>query len=206
MKRFLSTMYWLRITALLAILGIASNAHAAKIYVDNRLGEVKAEELVKTDSPATVQFAFEFQTDGVRNLKAEKFAKPLVLKDVQASGLFAEVSDAPTPNAALLTIVINNISEKGAAGKGFKAGLTFGLAGIAVTDRYEIKLDYQKSGTSTPISALIEHAIHMTMGKKEDPALGTPVKNAVVAFEMMARQSVAHGLNKIAADPAFSSK
>jgi len=187
--------------------GLASApANAAKLYVDNKLGEVSAAQRLATASPRPVQVVFEFQTDGVRNEKATKFAKPLALKALGAMSYFSSISEAPVEGGSLLTVRINNIPEKGAAGKGFKVGLTFGLAGTSVVDNYDVTLQLSPAAGAAPLSAEVKHAIITTLGKKSDPSFGTEYKKAPDAVEAMMRQAMDHGLNQMAANPGFPGK
>ena len=179
-------------------------SQAAKIYVDAKLGDVPASELVAVAEPQPVQFIVEFQTDGLRNGKATDAVKPMIVKAINDQKVFASISDTPVASKAVLSLVINNITEKGAAGKGFTYGLTLGLAGIAVTDRYAAHFELLPGAGGTPIVRNVEHALHMTMGKKGDPSIGVPVKKVDDALQMVIRQIVAHGLNGLAADPAFA--
>jgi hypothetical protein len=185
---------------------VAAPAQAAKLYVDNKLGEVATADRVAIAAPKPVQLVFEFQTDGVRNEKATKFAKPLALKSLGAMGYFSSVSETPVEGGSLLTVKINNIPEKGAAGKGFKVGLTFGLAGTAVTDFYDVTLQLSPAAGAAPLNADVKHAIITTLGKKSDTSYGTEYKKAAEAVEAMMRQAMDHGLNQMASDAGFPGK
>lgn len=195
----------LALFALLAALG-AGPAIAAKWYVDAKLGDLKPAEIVTVANPQPAQLLFEFQTDGVPNAKGTKYAKPLAIPAINARHAFTELTETPTPGGAVLTIAMNNITEKGAAGKGFKTGLTFGLAPLLVTDRYAVHFELLRGPGSTPISCDVEHALHLTMGKQEDPTIGILVKNPQVGMQMIIDQTMAHGINclagKMAATPA----
>jgi hypothetical protein len=176
----------------------AGPASAAKFYVDARLGDVKPEQVIKVADPQPAQFLLEFQTDGVANAKATKYLKPLATTAINERHIFSELADQPVPNKALLTIVFNNITEKGAAGKGFKTGLTFGLAAMQVTDRYQVHFELLKGPGTTPLACDVEHALIMTMGKKEDPTIGIYVAKADLGVKMVVDQVMAHGLNCLA--------
>ena len=197
------------LAALAAVLfaGLASvPATAAKYYVDTKLGDVPARQRVAIAAPKPVQLVFEFQTDGVRNEKATKFAKPIALKSLGEMKYFSAVSETPIEGGALLTVRFNNIPEKGAAGKGFKVGLTFGLAGTAVTDSYDVTLQLSPAPGAAPISATVQNAIITTLGKKSDPTYGTEYKKVNDAVEAMMGQSMDQALNRMAGDPKFPGK
>ena len=195
----------LALFALLAALG-AGPAIAAKWYVDAKLGDLKSAEIVTVSNPQPAQLLLEFQTDGVPNAKATKYVKPLAITAINARHAFTELTETPAPGGMVLTIAMNNISEKGAAGKGFKTGLTFGLAPLLVTDRYAVHFELLRGPGSTPISCDVEHALHLTMGKQADPTIGILVKNSQIGVQMIIDQTMAHGINclasKMAAPPA----
>jgi hypothetical protein len=179
------------------------NQAQAKFLVDATLGEVKAEDKVKVAEPRPVQLLFEFQTDGVPNAKAVKFVLPIVTKELQATGVVGTISNAPVDGSDLLSIVFNNITEKGAASKGFKTGLTFGLAGTVVQDNYEVQFRYTH-GSGEPIARTIHHRLYTKLGAKQDPENAVPMKNAEAAIQTIVHQVIAQGMNQIAGDPAFA--
>lgn len=177
---------------------IAAPSHAAKLYLDNSLGDVKAEDKSNVATPQPVQVLFEFRTDGKPNARATKYAKTMVLDRLRASGQFSEVSETPVANGALLTVIVDNITQKDAAKKGFAVGLTFGLAGAQVTDFYNSSFEYAPASGTAPFRVDVRHAIHVTLGKKADESIGTAFKKMDDAFAAMLGQSMAHGLNNIA--------
>jgi hypothetical protein len=195
--------------ALIAVLAatiIAAPANAAKFYVSNQLGPIKAEERVAVATPQSVQLILDFQTDGVTNAKAIKEVKPMALKYVQGTGLFSSITDTPTANGALLVVRFNNIVDHGAAGKGFKAGLTFGLAGTAVTDNYDVTFELSPAAGQSTLKTSLKHALTTTIGKKSDPTYGTEYQKAKEAVDAMVGQAVEHGLFALAAQDGFPGK
>ncbi|MES2055080.1 MAG: hypothetical protein V4564_04000 [Pseudomonadota bacterium] len=187
------------VTVLAVIISFgAGPAMAAKYYVDHRLGDLKPEQVVTVTDPKPTQFLLEFQTDGVANAKATKVVKPLAATAITERHVFTELAEQPVPSKSLLTIVFNNVTEKGAAGKGFKTGLTFGLAALQIADRYQVHFELLQGPGVAPITCDIEHAFIMTMGKKEDPSIGIPVKNTDVGIKMIINQVMAHGVNCLA--------
>lgn len=185
---------------------IAAPASAAKFYVSNQLGWVKPEDKVHVATPQAVQLVIDFQTDGVSNAKAIKEVKPIIIKYVQQSTLFSTVSDAPVPSGALLTVRFNNIVDKGAAGKGFKAGLTFGLAATQVADNYDVDLALVPATGRDAMRTSLKHAIIMTMGKGSDPTIGTEFKKPKEAVDAMVGQSVEQGVFALARQDGFPGK
>lgn len=177
-------------------------AHAAT-FVDSRLGELSATDKVVVDQPQPVQLLFAFQTDGAPNSRATNYLKTKVDEQVRASGVFSSVSATPVSGGALISVTINNIPQKGAAGKGFLTGLTFGFAGTVVTDNYEVTLRYVAGDGATPIVKTVAHALYAKVGAAADPENAVRVRNTEEAIFTVVRQSLAHTLNQIATDPAF---
>lgn len=205
----MSTKYPVRLSFTLALslmvaFFLSATEVQAKFLVDATLGEVKAEEKVVVSQPRAVQLLFEFQTDGVTNAKATKEVGPILTEELKATGIIATISETPIEGGDTLSIVINNITEKGAASKGFKAGLTFGLAGVLVADNYDAQFSYRRGTNPAPITRTVQHRIYFKFGSKKDPENAVVVKNAKAAVRLMLHQTVAHGMNRIAADPAFA--
>jgi hypothetical protein len=194
------------LAAVLSLAGLAAPAEAAKIYVDNQLGWVKAEDKVQVASPQPVQLVIDFQTDGVSNAKAIKEVKPIITKYLQQTALFSTLSETPVASGALLTVRFNNIADKNAAGKGFKAGLTFGLAATQVADNYDVDFALVPASGQEPLRTQLKHAIILTIGKKADPSLGTEYKKAKEAVDVMVGQSVEQGAHALARQDGFPGK
>lgn len=192
---------WMALMLVFATVGFVPAQ--GKIYIDAKLGDLKAEDKVKVATPKPVQLIFEFQRDGIPNARATKFVRPIILEALKAQGVFADFIETPVADGALLSIKFNNIPQKGAAGKGFASGLTLGLAGLFVTDFYEVKFDLAPTIGSDVISKLIKHELHLKKGKKDIPDPGVEVKNLDVGIRVIIAQAAAHGLNQLAADPRF---
>jgi len=198
--------FFAALAAVLSLASFAAPAQAAKIYVDNKLGWVKPEDKVQIASPQPVQLVIDFQTDGVTNAKAIKEVKPMIVKYLQQTALFSTLSETPVANGALLTVRFNNIADKNAAGKGFKAGLTFGLAATQVADNYDVDFALVPASGQEPLRAQLKHAIILTIGKKADPSLGTEYKKAKDAVDVMVGQSVEQGAHALARQDGFPGK
>jgi hypothetical protein len=188
-----------------AALGISMlTTGCATHYVDTALKDIPAEKLKKVETPKPVQLLFEFQSKGGSNPTATTQLKPQVVEIVKKTGLFSDVSDAPTAKGSVLSIVVNNVPlTDDAASKGFVTGLTFGLAGSAVTDGYICTVSYIADNDTPKISKTVRHAIHTTLGAKGAPA--NAVKSASIqdAIDTMLRQIVTNGVNDVATDPSF---
>lgn len=199
-----SSAWWARTARWLALASLVALTGCASMYVDGATNEVPATEFRKTDPAHPVQVLFEFQTKGVANATATNFLKPRLLAQIKDSGVFSEVSEAPSANAALLSIQLNNVPmQDDAFSKGFVTGLTFGLAGSQVSDGYVCTATYTPAGSGTPIVKQARHAIHTTVGAAAAPGNATKADNAEAAVTLMMRQVVSNVLNDVTRDGAF---
>ena len=151
----------------LALVGWASAATAA-IYIGTGLTEVKAEDRAKVDHPQPVQLLFVFKTKGAPNAAATKLVKQNVFDTVKASGLFSEVSQTPTANGAILSVVIDNVVDpeemRKAEAKGALTGATFFVAGTNVTDHYVSTVDYVAGPNAAKISKTAQQILITQLG------------------------------------------
>ena len=184
-----------------ASIAIAGAAPAA-IYVETKLVELTAAEKVAVTNPPPVQLISEFQTDGVANAKATKYASPIIAQEVAATGVFGAANATPLPNGGRLTVLMNDITDKGAAKKGFAAGLTLGLAGVIAGDSYDVTATYTPP-SGPPIVKVEHYRIIFKFGNKTLPPDVVKVKGFEVAAKTMIHLTVSHALNAIAADPAY---
>lgn len=176
----------------------------ATFYVDPTLPEVKAEQIKRPATPQPVQVLVEFQTNGAANARATDSVRPMAMSAVTASGLFSELKAEPTPNQALLTITINNVGDmKEAASKGFVTGLTFGLAGSAVTDGYVCTIRYARPG-APEFSTRVQHTLITALGAGAAPAGLKPAAGGREAIEQIVSQMVLTGMQRLSTDPAFA--
>lgn len=207
-KRIAGAARWLQLAG---VVGVAVAALAisgcASVYVDTTLGDTKPEDIKKPAQPKPVQYLFSFQTKGTANASATNLLKTQVVEQVQASGLFSQVSEAPVEGGSLLNITINNVPlTDDAAAKGFATGLTFGLAGSTVTDGYIGTLEYLPPAPGAKISLTAQHAIHTTVGATNPPPHAEKADGFEAAARKVVRQLVAKGLKDLAQDPGFAGK
>ena len=182
---------------------------AAAGYVGAELMDVKPEAKVTVASPQPVQLLFNFATKGAPNKQATKFTKEEVLKTVKASGLFSEVSEAPTPNGAILSVTIDNTVAPGAmneaAAKGVVTGATLFIVGSNTRDYYTATVEYVSGPSAAKITKTANHAIVTQLGiVNSTPTDAVKVEGgAKGAVFTMVRQIVSNPLNEVARDPAF---
>jgi hypothetical protein len=191
--------------ALVVIGALAASAFmtgCASMYVDTATKEVPVSEMKKPAQVKPTQVVFEFQTKGAPNATATKLLKDGVMAQVNESGLFAPANGT---GSAMLSITLDNIPlTKDAATQGFVTGLTFGLAGSAVTDGYLCTVSYLPPGQTTPVVKTARHAIHTTLGSAAAPAgAGKPV-DAMTAVKTMTRDIVSNALRDLSLDPTFN--
>lgn len=190
----------LALAAMSCILSIGAPALAAKFYVDRALGDV-AQRAAMT-APGPVQVLVEFQTNGVRNEKASKQARKMVLAELAKLPYLPQLSDKPVTSGALLTVKINNIfseeERKRAMKAAFKTGFTFGAADTIVRDNYTMSFSYVTATGAAPIASSFNHVLVTTLGKGSDQSYGVEYKKATEAVSALIGQTLDHGLDAIA--------
>ena len=194
-----------RIVMSTALAGAALLTGCASVYVDTATKEVPVSQMKKAAEPKPVQLVFEFQTKGVPNPRATTLLKDAVTKEVTDTSLFSKVATDPAPNVGMLNVTLNNVPlTENAAGKGFVTGLTFGLAGSAVTDGYICTVSYLPAGQATPIVKTARHAIHTTVGNANPPAGVQKSASMLEAVNQMTRDVLSNALKDLSYDPAFN--
>lgn len=174
----------------------------ASMYVDTATKEVPVASMKKPAQLKPTQVAFEFTTRGAPNAAATKQLSDAVVKQVAESGLFAPA--APT-GSAMLTVSLDNIKlGDDPTSKAFVTGLTFGLAGTAVSDGYVCTVTYLAPGKTTPVIKKATHAIHATIGNASAPVGAGPKVDATTAINTMTRDIVSNALRDLSLDPAFN--
>lgn len=178
----------------------------ASFYLDTATPELSAAQFKQPQNLQSVQLLFEFQTKGVFNASATEFLKAQVLKQVQESGLFSEVTEGVSSSNRTLTIALNNVPvDDDAFAKGFATGFTFGLVGSQVTDGYVCNAYLLDNETgSAQLSVNARHALHTTLGSKGAPKNAVKMKNIDEAVRNMTTQIISHILNDLSKHENFS--
>ena len=182
----------------------APSSAVAGVYIDNTLGELKAEETIKVPNPKPVQLLVEFQTGGVLNARATKFVKPIIAEAATATGVVGTTSETPLAGGARLAVIMNDIPEKNVGGKAFMTGFTFGLSGTVAHDDYDIEVRYTPGDGQDPIIRTVHHRLYIKLGLANPPENATKVEKVDEAVKTIVRQALAHALNGIAGDPRFA--
>lgn len=194
-----------RVSASCLLAASALLAGCASSYVDTATREIPVSAMKKIAQPKPVQLVFEFQTKGAPNPRATEFLKEAVTEQVKASGLFSAVGTQGVEGGAMLNVALNNIPlTDNAAAQGFVTGLTFGLAGSAVTDGYVCTASYLASGAQAPLVSTAKHAIHTTMGNAGAPANAKKSAGMEEAIRTMTREVLSNALNGLALNPSFN--
>ena len=207
-KMSLAVRGWITpVLVALALTGYATGAAAAE-YIGNVLTEVKAEDRVTIAHPQPVQLLFVFQTKGAPNARATKFLKQQVFDTVKASGLFSEVSEAPTANGAILSVVIDNVvapkEMKDAEAKGMVTGATFFIAGSNVVDHYISTVDYVGGPTAPKMTKTAQQVLITQMGLiNSAPTGAVKIGSIKDALAILVKQIVGNPLNDLGKEPGF---
>ena len=159
----------------LGLVIICTGCLSAKHYVDPTFHDANYLSIKTPDSPRPIVVIATFQVNGKPKKEADPIVFRKVTKVLAATRIFIEATNAQTNQAARLEIVVNNIADIGSAeGKGFGTGLTLGLAGSEIVDRYEMTAIYTPAG-GLPIKKIYKHAIYSTIGAHSAPAGMEPV-------------------------------
>lgn len=174
----------------------------ASVYVDTATKEVADADIKRPAIPLAATLVFDFQTNGAPNARATQLLKDQVTAQVQKTGIFEIAKGEAAGKAALLTITLNNVLiTKDAAQQGFVTGLTFGLAGSAVTDGYICTVTYVPANGSSTVVATAKHAIHTTLGNASAPANAVKSASIEEGVRTMMRQIVANALRDLSTNP-----
>ena len=200
----LSTLVIRNICSIFLLISATLLTGCASMYVDTATKEISVSEFRKVAQPQPVQLSFEFQTNGAPNATATTFLKEKITEQVKASGLFSSVELTPGAGGNMLSVTLNNVPiTKDAAAQGFVTGLTFGLAGSAVTDGYVCTMRYLPAGQTEFIVTTAKHAIHTTLGNANPPVDAKKSANSTDAIHTMTREILSNNLRDLAANPNF---
>lgn len=174
----------------------------ASVYVDTATKEVAEADIKRPATAIPAALVFDFQTNGAPNARVTQALKDQVTAQVHKTGIFQLTSGDAAGKGALLTITLNNVPiTKDAAQQGFVTGLTFGLAGSAVTDGYICTVTYVPADGSSTVVATAKHAIHTTLGNASAPANAVKSASIEEGVRTMTRQIVANALRDLSTNP-----
>lgn len=168
MKKLFVLTRGLTLLAALAAMFLSSGCIIPKVYIDPQYRAPAMSDIAPA-TPKPVRLTVTGLTNSAPNKAASRTWTKEVSAALQKSKVFV-LSDAP--DAATLDIQINNVADTGdAMKKGFVTGLTFGLAGSTVTDRYVMTATLKETGADT-FSGEYKHAIHTVIGADDAPING----------------------------------
>lgn len=151
---------------------------SSKSYVDPKYKEVSYSDVSRVQDLYGVRINVDFQRNGKSLPAANGELRSSVERVLRASGV---VIPTTGPTDLGIKVTCNNVADMGgAAAKGLGTGLTLGLAGTAVTDFYQVTIEFRQGGEL--ISKRYDHAIHTTIGNKAPPVQGVMATSAPNAF------------------------
>ncbi|HDZ58225.1 MAG TPA: hypothetical protein ENI17_15335 [Pseudomonas xinjiangensis] len=151
---------------------------SSKSYVDPKYKEVSYSDVSRVQDLYGVRVNVDFQRNGKSLPAVNNELRSSVERVFRASGVVI-----PTTGATDLDIKVtcNNVADMGgAATKGAGTGLTLGLVGTAVTDIYQVTIEFRQGGEL--ITKRYDHAIHTTIGNKASPVQGAAPTSPANAF------------------------
>lgn len=159
-----------------------SGCISMKSYVDPKYGDVSYDHVNKPDEPHSLAIETEFYRNHERFKKADGELKANVERVVKATGVI--IPAVGEKQSGILRVKCNNIADLAKArAQGFGTGLTFGAAGSAISDYYEIEISLEVDGKK--FEKKYEHAIHSTIGNKAPPVTGVAPTKPVEAFGLV---------------------
>lgn len=136
-----------------------------KSYVDPQFQGATLADIKPCDHPHPVVVDVSFQLNGTVTPEAEHYVDNWIMEVLRDTKVFASVSQNQQTNASHLKIVVNQIVDNGIAANGKVLGtvFTFGAAGNAIIDNYEMTTVYT-SASGGPITKTYKHALYSTIG------------------------------------------
>jgi len=132
-----------------------------------------AADLQKVDALVALDLAF--TTNGTPNAYGTKKLRKMVVERLAALGVARVATDPAEPVECKLRIAMENLGNLGEALlKGFGSGLTFGLVGANVADRYVLDATVECAGKE-PVQKTYRHLIITRVGAGKGPAGQTAV-------------------------------
>lgn len=151
---------------------------SSKSYVDPKYNKISYSDINKVENQYSSNIEIEFQRNGEHLSAVDGELRANVERILRASGVIVPVAEVDDIS---IKIVCNNIADIAAArAKGFGTGLIFGAAGTAVTDYYQVTIEF-KNGDNV-IEKNFDHAIHTTIGNKAPPVQGVEPTSPGNAF------------------------
>jgi hypothetical protein len=159
---------FIRRLSVLGIVFIASGCvRITGAYIDPTLPAASAADVKPAAHPADVQLLVEFRANNTIRAEATTLVQRRMLEIGRNSGLFGKVSTDPADGGRRLLVMINDYAGE-RQGSPVATGLTLGLAGTNVMDRYHCDARYEVPGHD-PVSFVYEHALITSIGVASAP-------------------------------------
>lgn len=169
--------------------------------MDSALPRVALASL-KRGNPKALVLEAQFLCQGVRKPKIDAQLQNQVRNHLLATGAVKDVAIQPDPDKPLLHVEVNNICDLGAAeAKGFGTGLTFGLVGSTVKDRYVFTATLKRPNQKD-IQKTYNHSIYTTIGNMKGPD-GLEPLSPKRAFDKILEDLVMNLVKDLQADGAL---
>lgn len=163
--------------AILIVIIVLGGCVSSKSYIDPKYSGIDYSQIKGVEKQYNAQIDIEFQRNGEHVAAVDPELRSNVERIFRASGVVVPATDQGN---LYIKVICNNIADLAAArAKGFGTGLTFGAAGSAVTDYYQVTIEF-KLGDEV-VKKNYDHAIHTTIGNKAAPVQGvepTSIGNA----------------------------
>ena len=167
----------IKLSLALVCMVILFSGCGAKSYVDKKYEDSPSQKVVVSTIPYEVQIIVEFQRNGEHFAVVDKQLNDNVVQAFKLSGIIS--TDSNTKPS--VKVICNNVANIGTAvGKGVLTGLTLGLAGSAVSDYYQIHIEYTDG--DIVVKKEYNHAIHSTIGNASSPYPNAEPVSPTVAF------------------------
>lgn len=171
------TVFRLSIIAIVA--GAASGCISHKSYVDPSVQAGTYETVARQNDPLRLRIESKFLRNGEALPKADSMLHDAVERTLRGSGTVLPMSES---GDGVFSVTLNNIADLGGAvAQGVGTGLTFGLAGTTVVDRYEMTVSITARGKTVNRSG-VRHALYTAIGNTSTPE-GVKVMSPAEAFQ-----------------------
>lgn len=183
------------VVAICMISVVLGGCISSKSYIDPKYSGIDYSEIKSVKSQYGARIDIEFQRNGEHLAAVDSELRSNVERIFRASGVVLPSDEGDLS----IKIICNNIADLAAArAKGFGTGLTFGAAGTAVTDFYQVTIEF-KNGDEVVVKNY-EHAIHTTIGNKAAPVQGVEPTSLGNAFSGVVEDVILQFLKEMQAN------
>lgn len=139
---------------------------STETFLDPAASPLAYSEIRKSAAPPRLRVTAEFQRNGTPRPDVDGTLRIHAMQALARSGAMLPVVDG---GEGEIRIVVNNVADLGdAVGRGVLTGVTLGLAGTTLVDRYEASATVTWRGKT--FHATARQALHTTIGRVDLPA------------------------------------